>query len=642
MPSFFADNDDLRFYFDRGLDWASLIALAENGFRAPDGPGDVADALAAYREAAELIGQLAAEEIAPLSTRLDREPPRIQDGEAVVGAAAAAVAAHMTRLGLHGLPVPRELGGMNAPLALYFVGFELLARGDISAMMQYSFHAGIAMSLLVWSLQEGSTNVDPATGRLGGTRFADAIAEIVRGDAWGCMDITEPNAGSDMAALRTVGEQAPDGSWTVTGQKIFISSGHGKYHCVVARTEKPTASDDPLAGLNGLSMFLVKAYEDRPDGTRVRYVTLDRLEDKLGQHGSVTAAISFDHAPGELIGKRGEGFKYMLLLMNNARIAVGFAAIGVSEAAHRMAQRYAEERRSMGKPIARHELIADKLDEMRTDIQALRALAFHAVYHEEMTQKLTILERFAASPSAAEARLLARLPEHRAKARRATPLLKYLAGERAVEIARGCVQIHGGIGYTRDLAAEKLLRDAVLLPIYEGTSQIQALMATKDTLVGMIKRPQQFLTRLAQARWRAVSARDELERRVARVQLLALAAQQHLATRTAASKLRTLAGVPMASWARELTRSWDPRRDFALALLHAERLTRVRGDELIAEILLEQARRFPERRELLERFLDRAEPRCRALHDEITTTGARLLASLDGGGELPAGTRAAG
>jgi alkylation response protein AidB-like acyl-CoA dehydrogenase len=429
-----------------------------------------------------------------------------------------------------------------------------------------------------------------------------------------------------MAALRTVGEQAPDGSWTVTGQKIFISSGHGKYHCVVARTEKPAPGDDPLAGLNGLSMFLVKTYDDRPDGTRVRHVSIDRIEDKLGQHGSVTAALSFDRAPAELIGKRGEGFKYMLLLMNNARIAVGFAALGVSEAALRLAQGYAEERRSMGRPIARHELVADMLDEMRTDVQTLRALAFHAVYHEEMAQKLAVVERFAAATTPAEQRLVARLPEHRARSRRATPLLKYLAGEKAVEIARRCVQIHGGVGYTRDLAAEKLLRDAVLLPIYEGTSQIQALMATKDTLVGLAKRPHEFLARLAQTRWRAVSARDELERRVARVQLLSLGAQQHLATRTAASKLRS---VPLRDWARALTSGWDPRRDFALALLHAERLTRLLADELCAEILLEQAQRFPERRELLERFLDRAEPRSRALHDEITTTGARILASLE-------------
>ena len=117
-------------------------------------------------------------------------------------------------------------------------------------------------------------------------------------------------------------------------------------------------------------------------------------------------------------------------------------------------------------------------------------------------------------------------------ARRATPLLKYLAAEKAVEMARRCLQIHGGNGYMREFGAEKLLRDALVMPIYEGTSQIQALMAMKDTLTGILRAPQAFVKRAAQARWRALSARDGLERRVARLQQLSLGAQQHLVTRT--------------------------------------------------------------------------------------------------------------
>src|SRR5262249_7156915 len=131
------------------------------------------------------------------------------------------------------------------------------------------------------------------------------------------------------------------------------------------------------------------------------------------------------------------------------------------------------------------------------------------------------------------------------------------------------------------------------------------------------KRPHELLGRLAQARWRSLSAKDELERRAARVQLLSLGAQQHLVTRTAAAKLRSL------DWS-----GWDPRRDLALALLHAERLTRLLAAEQSVEILVAQARRFPDRRELLARWLDRAEPRCRALADEIATTGTRILDGL--------------
>jgi hypothetical protein len=283
----------------------------------------------------------------------------------------------------------------------------------------------------------------------------------------------------------------------------------------------------------------------------------------------------------------------------------------------------------MGKAIARHEMIADYLDEMATDLQGIRALGVTASFHEEMAQKLAMLERFAANATPREKEMFTRdLPRHRARSRRLTPLLKYLAAEKAVEMSRRNVQIHGGVGYTTDFGAEKLLRDAMVMPIYEGTSQIQALMAMKDTLGGILKRPAEFVTRLGQARWRSMSAKNPLERRVARIQALSLGAQQHLVTRTAAGKLRSLADVPMPQWREALTKQWDPKRDFALAMLHAERLTRLLADEAIAEILLEQAAAHPHRRDVLERWLDRAELRARALHEEITTTGERLLSRL--------------
>jgi len=629
MASFFQDNDDLRFYFERGIDWASLVEVTEYGYRAPEGFKNPKEAVEFYREVAEMVGELSAEQIHPKAPALDREHPRIEDGEAVVGPAMTSVFAAIGGAELHKLCIPRELGGLNAPLLLYFLSAEMIARSDVSVMTHFSFHGGMAMAMLAYSIHEGTTKFDPAAGKIVETRFAPEIAEIVAGEAWGCMDITEPDAGSDMARLRARAVQDEAGEWFVTGQKIFITSGHGKYHFVIARTEEAKDPDDPFAGLGGLSMFLVKTYDDLPDGSRRRYVTLERVEEKLGHNGSVTAALAFEHAPARLIGQRGEGFKYMLTLMNNARVGVGFESLGLAEAAYRCAKAYAEERRSMGKVIARHEMIADYLDEMRTDVQAVRALAVASAYHEEMAQKLGLLERFLPEATAEErARLERELPHHRARSRRFTPLLKYLAAEKAVEIGRRAVQIHGGVGYTKEYGAEKLLRDALVLPIYEGTSQIQSLMAMKDTLMGILKRPQAFVTRIGQTRWRSVSARDALERRVAKLSLLSLSAQQFLLTRTAAGKLRTLADVPVSTWREVLTKQWDPKRDFALAMLHAERLTRILADEAVAELLLEQAKAHPDRRELLERWLDRAELRSKALHEEITTTGTRILGTL--------------
>src|SRR5690606_1289300 len=173
-------------------------------------------------------------------------------------------------------------------------------------------------------------------------------------------------------------------------------------------------------------------------------------------------------------------------------------------------------------------------------------------------------------------------------------------------------------------------RDAMVLPIYEGTSQIQALMTMKDAMTGIMRNPQRFLTRVAQARWRSLSALDALERRAARITALSLSAQQHLIQRTATDKLRGLGKHKITEWSREFFQNWEPKRDFAYAMLHAERLTRLMADAKIVEILLEQSRRHPERRAVLERYLERAETRCNALHEEITTRGDRLLAQLRG------------
>ena len=627
MANFFDDNPDLQFYLGAGIDWDTLAWITEFGFRHPDGFRDARQATAFYRDVVTSVGTFAAREVAPWAAEIDRQGVAFRDGEVSFPPRLAAIFSKMSELDLFGLTLPREVGGMNAPLLLYFINGELLARADVSVMAHHGFHGGIAMAMLVLSLLEGSTEFDPGTGRLLRTRWSREIQEIAAGRAWGSMDITEPDAGSDMSALRTSAVQDAGGTWRLKGQKIFITSGHGKFHFVIARTG--------AGGLKDLSLFLVRAFDDLPDGTRRRFASLDRVEEKLGHHGSATAAITFDDTAAELVGAPGDGFKLMLELMNHARLGVGFEAIGLCESAVRLARAYAAERRSLGKTIDRHEIIADYLDGMQIDIVGLRALAMHAAFHEEVGHKLELFgsalparlidgsrneHRRGAAETVSEA-----ARRHRAHARRALPLLKYLAAEKAVEMARLCLQIHGGNGYMREFGAEKLLRDALVLPIYEGTSQIQALMATKDTLGAIIKRPQAFLAALARTRWQSLTARDPRERRVAGLAFLSLAAQQHVVRSLLGAKLKTLRGKPLGSWRSQVLGQWDPRQDFSFALLHAERLTRLFADVEIAQVLLEQARRHPERAELLDRYLTRAEPRARFLHDEITHSGCARL-----------------
>jgi len=621
--NFLLDNDDLLYYLDKGIDWEPVVKLTERGFIDEDGPRNLEEAKELYRDIADMVGTFAAEEIAPRAKAIEAAGFRVENGEAVAPPELDVLFDKIRELDLHRLNLPRELGGTNCPLMLYFIDCELMARADVSVMAHHGFHGGMALAALVFSIREGSTTFEG--NRIATTRFAEAIEEMASGQAWGCMDITEPDAGSDMARLRSFGEQDEHGNWFVTGQKIFITSGHGKYHFVIARTEKVADESDPMSGLQGLSMFLVPAYEEDEQGNRRRIVSLDRVEEKLGHHGSCTAALTFERAPAHLVGKRGEGFKYMLLLMNNARLGVGFESIGLCEAAYRMAAAYAAERPSMGKTIDRHEMIADYLDQMRTDIQGLRAIAMYGAFHEEMAQKLELAARIDESRAEGYRRSMAK---HAAAARRVTPLLKYLAAEKAVEMARLAVQIHGGNGYTTEYGAEKLLRDAMVMPIYEGTSQIQSLMAMKDALGAIMKAPQEFVRKLAQARWRSLSARDAHERRVAKLQALALDAQQHLIRRTATDKLRAVQDRPISEWPQAFLKNWDPKRDFSYAMLHAEHLTKLMADVAIAEVLLEQATKHPERIEVLERWLERAEPRARHQHDLIVSTGQGLLDRL--------------
>jgi 3-(methylthio)propanoyl-CoA dehydrogenase len=317
MASFLYDNDDLLFYIDRGIEWSALVEATEFGYRAPGAFQNAREAVEAYKEVLNLFGELAAERVAPHAAEIDRQGVRFKDGEAYLPPRLQTIFDELSALELHGMCLPRELGGQNLPLTTFYIASELLARADISVMAHNSFHGAMAMAMLVYSMKEGSTVFDPKTATITSTRFAKEIEEIRTGRAWGSMDITEPNAGSDMAALRTVAERDEKGNWFVTGQKIFITSGHGKYHFVIARSEKEE-------GLGALSMFLVNAYEDDEHGNRRRIASLDRLEEKLGHHGSATAALTFDRSPAQLIGKRGDGFKLMLTLMNNARIGVGF------------------------------------------------------------------------------------------------------------------------------------------------------------------------------------------------------------------------------------------------------------------------------------------------------------------------------
>ena len=608
MANFFTDNVDLQYYVDKGIDWAPLIDAVEF----PRTDTNKTEMIESYREVLELLGTFSGEQIGPYADELDSQEMRVVDGEVPIAPRMAKILESAQELGLHGLSIPTDLGGMNCPLMLYYLNAELMG-GDVSVMSHFGFHSGIALCLLFWSIDEGTTQIDPETGEILSTRWRADIERMRDGLEWGSMDLTEPHAGSDLANLRSRAEQDEDGNWFVTGSKIWITSGHGRYHVVIARSEDP----ETHPGLDGISLFLVRAFGEDEDGNRVRHSTLERVDEKLGHHGSATVGITFDRSPAELIGTRGEGFRLMLLLMNNARISVGFESIGLCEAAYRMAKAYAAERPSMGKTIDQHEMIAEMLDEMESDILGMRALAVKAAHNEELARRAAIACKALPESDPRRARFDAEQKRRTWASRKATPLLKYVTSEKAVEMARRNIQIHGGSGYMREYGAEKLLRDSLVLPIYEGTSQIQCLMAMKDNLLPLFKKPIGFL---AATLGTAVVATFGLgrARRIAKVRSRGQRAMLNLIRRIAWAKLSSSGSLS----------NWDPKKDFAPGMLHAERLAKILVDVQIIDALAEQGAKHPERLEVLDRYLERALPRSRSMLYEIQTTGDRLLNTL--------------
>ncbi len=613
--NFFSDNADLVFQYKNALKWDDLVHATELGFTLPGGPKDLVEAREFYDEVAHLVGDLSANKIAPLAPRIDKLGTRFDNGEVHNPKEVDDIVKTFGDAGFFGMTIPRELGGSNCPLAVYFVCTEVISRADVSMLTHLGFYGGTATALLAYALQE-STGPDIFSG--GTVRFEKEIREIVAGKNWGCMVLTEPDCGSDLGAIRTTATLR-DGKWLLTGNKIFITSGHAEYQIVLARSEPKTTED----GLKGLSLFFVRRH--RPDGSH--NVRIDKVEEKLGHHGSATCSLVYEDSEAELIGQRGQGFELMLMMMNGARIAVGFEAIGLCQAAFTQASEYAEIRRTMGKPIAEHELVAEMLMEMDTDIRGMRALAFEAVNYQELTHKGDLIARFVPEKNEQLRKANAqRLAKMKRRARELTPLLKYVGGEKAVEIARRNMQIHGGAGYMAEVGAEKLMRDALVVPVYEGTSQIQALMALKDQLTFVLRDPTLFARRMSAASIAATAGKTSLERGVGQARLEVYRAITHLIGRIAGKKLRrdlsqALRSVPAHEWpkylANDFMREWDMKIDFSYGLLHAERLTRMLVDVEIAHVLAKQAAHFPERQIYAERHIRRMLPRVRFLSEEI-------------------------
>lgn len=623
--NFFNDNDDLKFHYEHSLNWEELVSTTELNLTLEGGPRSVKEAREFYDEVVRLVGDLSANQIAKTAAVIDRTGSHLdKQGNVVLPKEMEAAVHAFKEAGFFGMCVPRELGGSNVPMAVYFVCTELISRGDVSALTHLGFFGGTAMALLAYTIFEGTAQAGTSGSLLGATRFDSEIRDIVDGKHWGCMVLTEPDCGSDLGAIRTTATER-NGKWYINGNKVYITSGHGQYQIVLARSE-PKHGGGALDGLKGLSLYLVRRQIER-DGKLVDNVKVDKVEDKLGHHGSATCSLVYEDSEGELIGKRGQGFELMLLMMNGARVAVAFESLGLMQAAFNMATEYAALRRTMGKSIDQHELVAEMLMDMDLDIRGLRALSFEALNAQELSHKYEMLLKFIPDSNPEKrADLEKKLKRAKRRSRELTPLIKYQGGEKAVELARKNMQIHGGSGYMAEVGAEKLLRDALVIPVYEGTSQIQSLMALKDNLMFVLKDPTRFAKKMSAATVAATSAKTATERNLNQAKLELYRAMTHLIGHIAGRKLRkeigsALRGVPANEWPRyianDFMRDWDMKADFAYGLLHAERITRMLVDIETASILWRQGQEHPTRRVYADRYIKRMLPRVKHWSDEV-------------------------
>jgi alkylation response protein AidB-like acyl-CoA dehydrogenase len=356
--------------------------------------------------------------------------------------------------------VGEAYGGYGLPALLNGIYLEMISRADPSLMMVVGLQTGAASDIQ----QYGSEEVKQKW-----------LPRFVSGEVQGCMDLTEPQAGSDLGAIAARATDLPDGSVRVDGQKIFISNGGAEVHLVLARDAD--TFEESKGTTNGLSLLLVPWHRD--DGSR-NGVRVARLERKLGIHGSTTCEVVFEGAQGVRLWKKGQGFRAMLELMNNARLGVASQSLGLCEAALWDAVIYARQRRQFGKPIAEQPLVQAMLAKMVVNTEATRALLYRTYnLMDGVLAREAALERDEL-PEEECVRIQQERERDITRVRLLTPLCKYFATEVCSDLTRDALQIFGGIGFTMDADVGKLHADSLIMTIYEGTSEIQASFALRE------------------------------------------------------------------------------------------------------------------------------------------------------------------
>lgn len=433
-----------------------IVELKENFYAAAGkeecAPTDFADAMDNYERVLELTGSVCDDVIAPNAESVDREGSHCSGGRVQYSQGTAQNLKVMHQAGLSGFGLPRQYGGLNMPVTVFSAVCDMISRADASFQN-------------VWGLQSCADTIC----EFGSEEQKEKYLKLASQGATMSMDLTEPDAGSDLqSVMLNATEDVQNGCWRLNGVKRFITNGDSDIHLVLARSEEGTTDG------RGLSLFI---YDKRDGGVNVR-----RIEDKMGIHGSPTCELVFNNAKAELCGSRRLGLiKYVMALMNGARLGIATQSVGIQDAAWREAVSYAAERCQFGGTIDRFPAVYQMMALMKAKVEASRSLLYETSRYVDIYKSLDAI-----------AKLRTLTPEERAESKRysrladaLTPIAKGMTSEFANQNTYDSIQIHGGSGFMRDYACERLYRDARITSIYEGTTQLQVVAALRYVTSGV-------------------------------------------------------------------------------------------------------------------------------------------------------------
>lgn len=453
MANFYNDNPDLKHHLSHPL-MEKIVALKERQYADAEAydyaPMNFNDAMDSYDKVLEIVGEISGDIIAVNAEDVDHQGPRVENNRVIYADGTKRNLDACRKAGLMGMAMPRRFGGLNFPITPYIMAADIVSRAD----------AGFEN---LWGLQDCAETIYEFADEDQKKRF---ITRVCEGETMS-MDLTEPDAGSDLQSVMLKATQKEDGSWVLNGVKRFITNGDSDIHLVLARSEEGTKDG------RGLSMFI---YDKRNGGVNVR-----RIENKMGIKGSPTCELVYKDAPAELCGSRRLGLiKYVMALMNGARLGIAAQSVGISEAAYREALAYAKDRKQFGKAIIEFPAVSEILSVMKGKLDASRSLLYECARFVDMYKVYEDIakERSLTPEEKAEMKKYSRLADA------FTPLAKGLSSEFCNQNSYDSIQIHGGSGFMKDYACERIYRDARITSIYEGTTQLQVVAAIRHVTTG--------------------------------------------------------------------------------------------------------------------------------------------------------------